>query len=262
MFRISKRELQSFRKLQETSYELGGKIILNSKGIKSTQMVNGTNSNVYVSQFPIGMLWFHTHPNIPPVKTGETSYTNVIKELQKTKGKDFTVDTLVQPISDDDLVALTSSIREKKTCMMAVFTPEGIYLMSQGEFVKVKKDKFSGVTIQINTEKKRPTAKEINKLPNYDNKNKRKEMTKKAKNFLKERDSVVLDGQELLIPKLNKAKTLQKKINLMKQFQKNMGKKVAKLSNDLYPYIKVHYYPWNTNVIKINSRVCSVLDKK
>lgn len=262
MLKISNREFSAFKKLQETNHEIGGKIILNSKGVKKTELVNGTKQNVFVSQFPVGLLWFHTHPNIPALKSGETSYTNVIKQMEKKKNKDFIIDTIVQPISDDDLLALTSSIREQKTCMMAVFTPEGIYLMSQGENInKGKSNKFSKVIIKIEKKRIRPTASQIKLLPNFDNKTTRKELIKKAKLFLKERDELILDNQELLIPKINKAKTLATKISVMKIFQKNIGKKVATLSNKIYPYIKVDFYHWNTKFIKINSNRCAVPNK-
>lgn len=260
MLKISGKELDSFRKLQETKYEIGGKIILNTNGVKKTVMVNGSKRNVLISQFPLGLLWFHTHPNIPVVKSGQTAYSNVIKELIKKKGKDFTVDTIVQPISDDDLIALTSSIREQKTCMMFVFTPEGVYLMSQGEDYKKKTNNKFNRKVILKIEKKRihNTVSKIKLLPNFENSKVRKELLKKARQFLRERDELVIDSQEILIPKLNKAKTVNKKVSLMKNFQKTMGKKVAGLANQIYPYIYTQFFPWTVKSIKINSNRCVI----
>lgn len=279
MLKISRRELQVFRELQSSPFELGGKIVLNRKGVSKTELVNGSRQNVRVDQIPKGLLWFHTHPNIPLVKPGETAFGNVFKQLNKTKGKDFSVDIIVQPISDDDLLAMTAAIKQEKTCVMMVFTPEGVYLMSEGtrkvscpykrkspkskskkrKGLKKKgsKRKLSGIVIK-GERANISTVSKISNLPNINNPKHKKDLTKRAREFLRKRDDTVLDAQELLIPKLNKAKAMKTKHTLLKRFQARMGHAVSKVAGKIYPEIKVQFFTWNVPSIKIKQSLCRI----
>ena len=264
--KISRRELQVFRELQSSPFELGGKIVLTRNGVKQTVLVNGGRQNVRVDQIPEGLLWFHTHPNIPLVRPGETAFGNVFKQLKKSRNRDFSVDTIVQPISDDDLLAMTASIQKEKTCMMMVFTPEGVYLMSEGvplqPIQKPKKKnssrKLSGIKIEAtNVPTAESTVKKITKLPNIDNPRHRKDLEKRARKFLEERDNLVLDAQDLLIPKLNAAGQ-KKKVELLRRFQTKMGNDVAKMVKKVYPEVKVEFFTWETRQIRIKQAICRV----
>lgn len=268
MLKISRQELRMFQELQSSPFELGGKIILSRKGVKKTEVVNGSKRNVRVDQIPKGLLWFHTHPNIPLVKPGETMFGNVFKELKKKNNNDFSVDIIVQPISDDDLLAMTASIKQEKTCMMMVFTPEGVYLMSEGHRKpkpskkrKSSKRKLSRVEIEFRPVRaQHSTVSKISAgLPNINDPKHKRDLTRRARQFLKERDDTVLDAQEReLIPKLKKLKTEKEKIQELKKFQARMGKAVSGVAGRIYPEIKVEYFKWTTPHIKIKQSLCRV----
>ena len=253
--KISNLELKVFRQLQKSSFELGGKIILNGEGVERTEMVNGSRRNVLVSQFPIGQIWFHTHPSIPLVKIGETMFGRVLKDLVKTKDKDFSVDIIVQPVSDDDLLAMTESIQEEKTCVMMVFSPEGIYVMEKGFSLRSarKTPSFSLTALAKGVLPSESTISRISRMivP-------RKELMKRAREYLRMRDELVLSHQETLIRSLRKMVSEKSKKELLAKFQKQMGRKVSKLIGEVYPEISVKYYPWTTRTIELDLGSCPV----
>lgn len=255
--KISNLELKVFRQLQKSSFELGGKIILNGNGVERTEMVNGSRRNVLVSQFPIGQIWFHTHPSIPLVKVGETMFDRVLKDLKKTKGKDFSVDIIVQPVSDDDLLAMTESINEEKTCVMMVFSPEGVYVMEKGVSLKSMR-KSPSFSLTALAKGVLPGDSTLSKISRMLPPKKRNELMKRAREYLRMRDELVLSHQEDLIKSLGKLVSEKSKKELLAKFQKQMGRKVAKLIGEIYPEISVKYYPWTTRTIELDLGSCPV----
>lgn len=236
MYKITRQDLARFKQIQKHPIELGGKIILSNKGIIKIITIEGSKRFVPVAKFPMGILWFHHHPCIcsPPIKPHEDILDRVLAELDKKKGRDFPIDILVQPISDDDLLAMTESIQRKKTCMMMVFTPEGVYIISE-----------RGTQCQA-----RGSC--GSKLPDPN----ARQTKKNAKKYLEMRDDVIIENQQRLIKRLRRVKSVAIKKRMLYQYQKLIGKKICRIQARVYPEILLRYYPWTTRQIVISKKNC------
>ena len=258
--KLLRNDIDIFKKLQLTPYELGGKIHINTLATQKSPIRNlkldiksGKNRSINSRNFPSGILWFHTHPSFPSIKHNETIHSKVLKQLKRKKN-DFTIDILVSPISDDDLVSVTHAIHQQRTCSMAVFCPEGIYIMSlnpnsnpsKKNSIEEKNVQFALNTIEIT---------HCSKL-----------LKNKASKFILNRDAFIISEQKKLIHSLNNEKDHDNKIKILDSFQKRIGIKMCKLVQTHYKSpigtkihpLKVEYYPWDQKYINISSGVCNL----
>lgn len=242
MYKFSKDDIKIFKRLQLTPFEVGGKIILNNDGVLSTNIIPGKIREININQISTGLLWFHTHPCRPIVKDSESIFSKVLEQFKKKK--DFTIDVLVQPFSDDDLLVVKSSILQKRTCMMAVFTPEGIYILSNSNLSSPSnispKNSPSILKSSIHIESiKEPQHIRVSK-------------------YLKERDNYISDEHYELLDKLSLVKNYSKQISLLKNYQIKIAKNVIKIANKFYPELHIKFYSWNSKFIPIIPKNCNL----
>ena len=255
MYRIKQNDLKVFKKLQLSPFELGGKIKLDkTSGVHSSYLTSGKTREIETSKFPTGILWFHTHPSKPFVKETESIHTKVLGQFKKRKN--FTIDILVSPISDDDLLVVFHSVRVNRMCAMAVFCPEGIYIMYSGKKYEKKQSPscLKSTEIEIKTINK-PTKIKKRKYPKDCSVSEKE----RAKKFLKERDNYISDEMEVLVDKLKKG-TEKSNILLLKKFQMKIGKRMEKIVKDIFPEVEIHYYSWNSKSIPITPLNCNLSD--
>ena len=233
---LKQKEFIMLKNLRRAHHELGGSIEFYEPGkkVKQVKIVNGTRTYVTVDAIPIGELSFHTHPEIPFIKGTKDPISAALGYHEKNKKKDFPVNIVVQPVSDDDLTAMTTSLVENRNCVMMVICPEGIYTLfrthDHGSFDHLKKE--------YKKEKKWISA---------------------ASKYLISRDEMILDYfDDHVMPKLKKEKTVNGKRKLLENFQKKTGSFTIKLIRKHFPLLGVKFYTWNAKEIKLKNLQCKV----
>ena len=235
---LKQKELKMFRDLRRSSHELGGIIEVgpSGSGVKNVKIVNGTRTYITVDALPRSEIQFHTHPEIPVVKKQQDSVDASIERFnreQKMKG-DFPVNTLVQPISDDDLTAMMTSLVENRNCVMLIFSPEGIYVLYRTDSHGSKDD----------------LKREHRQADKWH---------KASKAYLRERDNAIIDEfDNKYLKKYKSLKSHKERRALLEQFQRRTGKAIVKIAQKHIPVLGVKYYTWNTPEIKLSGLQCKV----
>lgn len=232
--KLKQRDLKIFYDLRRSSRELGGIIEVGDKK-SEVKIVNGERSYITVDTLPRGEIQFHTHPEIPVVKKKQDSIDASIERFDKQNMKgDFPINTLVQPISDDDLIAMTTSLVENRNCVMLVFCPEGIYVIHRtaknGSWEDLKRE-----------------YKKIDKW------------NKASKEYLRERDNNIVDYfDDKYLEKYKKLKSHHDRRKLLKDFQHKTGRAIVKIAHKHIPLLSINYYRWDVNEIVLKDLQCKV----
>lgn len=229
--KLKKKDLKPFEKLQKVPFEIGGIMDINSSGLQRAAFVIGQQTAVKASQLPNYSIQYHTHPNIPALPSDQDTIEYVLKRYRsgqnKNKGPNsnlFPIDVLVQSVSDSDLYTFSISLLDKKTQVMMIFSPEGIYILNS----------------------------EIDKINIY-KKNKEKDLKphlkKESRKYLKKRNEILSEFEKKILEEMEGA-SIEKQKKLLEEFQKNVGKSIAKLIDSSDFFIDCDYFPWNSKEIK------------
>ena len=225
--KMKKKDLEPFKQLQSVSYEVGGIMDLNGRGLQRAAFVPGQHLAVKASQIPNYSIQYHTHPNIPALPSDKDTIEYVLSEFKKGKtGKKFPIDALVQTVSDSDLSTFSTSLLLKKAQVMIIFAPEGIYTLS------VDQEKLKDFKDGMKT--KSQTKRVLNNV---------------SEKYLEKRNEIIGQEEKKLLSALKKEKLLLK-------FQKTIGKEISKLIDEDHIMIDADYFTWD------DKEVSFPIDKK
>lgn len=236
--KLKKKDLKPFEKLQKVPFEIGGIMDINSSGLQRAAFVIGQHTAVKASQLPNYSIQYHTHPNIPSLPSDQDALEYVLKRYRagqnKNKGDNselFPIDALVQTISDSDLATFSMSLLEKKTQVMMIFSPEGIYILNS-EIDKINKYK---------KEKKDKESKKDKELKDH--------IKSESRIYLKKRNNILTDLENDLLSNL-KGNSVESQKKLLVDFQKKVGYSISKLVDSSDFFIDCDYFPWSSKEIK------------
>lgn len=240
---LRKKDLELFKRLQLLPYELGGKIVLESEGrsekVKEIRFSHGDRRSLDTHDIESGILWFHTHPSFPSVGN-LTVHSKVLSQMKKRNGG-FTIDIPVSPVSDTDLLLMISLLKSKRVCGMAVFCPEGIYILSNGK--NDNSPKRSPGMFERSPESATLKLRNMNRL------------NSSAELFLKKRDKMISNDYYEFVNKTKNTSDSNKRTQLFR-FQNQVGKKVKRLIDEYFPELSTQFYVWRSKEIHIHLDNC------